>query len=268
MLPLALKVPILVIVGLIAGIVGGFLGTGGCVVMLPVLILLFRYPVAEAIGTVNTAVIVTAVSGSIAHIRLRNVDFDTVKVVAIFGAIGSAIGSIIFMYVYKEAWLLFIILGGAFLYVAVRMIYEGLRRRLPERQGNKVPGSKTVKAVLGFVIGIITGIVGLGGGYALVPAFIYLLGAPVKIAIGTSMPSFISIATVSAAFKLAQGVVDVVAALCLGAGVAAGAWIGAHLVPRAPVWIIRIVFGFVFLGVALDFLFRGLHPFIHHIILI
>ncbi|NPA69942.1 MAG: sulfite exporter TauE/SafE family protein [Crenarchaeota archaeon] len=269
MLPLVLKVPLMIIVGLIAGIIGGFLGIGGCVIMLPALILIFGYPVATAIGTTITAVIVTACSGAAAHIRLKNVDYSTVKIIAVTGAVGSAIGSIIFMYVYKEPWLLYLILGGAFLYVSIRMIYEGLRRgKIPEKTGNKVPGSALAKGLIGFFIGIITGIVGLGGGYALVPAFIYILGSPVKIAIGTSLPSFISMAVVSAGFKIAQGLVDIVAAICLGAGTATGAWIGAYLVPRAPVWIIRLVFGFVFLGVALDFILRGLHPFIHQLIVI
>ncbi|AAB90884.1 conserved hypothetical transmembrane protein [Archaeoglobus fulgidus DSM 4304] len=69
-----------------------------------------------------------------------------------------------------------------------RMIYEGtIKRAMPEKPGNEVPGSSTAKATIGFVIGIITGIVGLGGGYALVPSFIYLLGSAVKIAVGTSL---------------------------------------------------------------------------------
>jgi len=83
-----------------------------------------------------------------------------------------------------------------------------------------------VKTLIGFGIGILTGIVGLGGGYALVPSFIYLLGSPVKIAVGTSLLSFISMAAISGGFKIVQGIVDVVAALSLGAGTAVGAQIG------------------------------------------
>jgi len=65
-----------------------------------------------------------------------------------------------------------------------------------------------VKTLIGFGIGILTGIVGLGGGYALVPSFIYLLGSPVKIAVGTSLLSFISMAAISGGFKIVQGIVD------------------------------------------------------------
>ena len=87
----------------------------------------------------------------------------------------------------------------------------------------------------------------MGGGYALVPSFIYLLGSTVKIAVGTSLASFISMAVVSGAFKLYQGVVDVVAAIALGIGTILGAQIGARLIKIIPSWAIKAIFGFVFL---------------------
>lgn len=117
-----------------------------------------------------------------------------------------------------------------------------------------MPGTVLSKALIGFIIGILTGIVGLGGGYALVPSFIYLLGSPVKIAVGTSLTSFISMAAISGGFKIVQGVVDVAAALSLGAGTAIGAQIGAKLVPKVPAWLIKLVFGIVFLYVSLKFI--------------
>ncbi len=244
--------------GLIAGTLGGLLGIGGCVIMLPALVFVFNYPTAIAIGTTITAVILTATSGAIAHIRMRNVDYSTTKVVAISGAIGSAVGSIIFFYISNETWLLNFILGFAFLYVSIRMIYEGIfKRKMEMKEGNRVPGSNTAKATIGFLIGIITGIVGLGGGYALVPSFIYLLSSPVKIAVGTSLASFISMAVVSGAFKLYQGVVDVIAAIFLGIGTILGAQIGARLVKVVPSWAIKAIFGFVFLFVSLKFIYLG-----------
>ena len=244
--------------GLIAGTLGGLLGIGGCVIMLPALIFVFKYPLPLAIGTTITAVILTATSGAIAHVRLKNVDYSTAKIVAISGAFGAAVGSVIFFYVANQFWLLNFILGFAFLYVSVRMIYEGLfKRRMTSKVGDKVPGSTLAKSLIGFFIGIITGIVGLGGGYALVPSFIYLLGSPVKIAVGTSLASFISMAVVSGAFKLYQGVVDVIAAIFLGVGTIIGAQIGARLTKIVPSWAIKAIFGFVFLYVSLKFIYQG-----------
>jgi len=248
--------------GLIAGILGGLLGIGGCVIMLPALVFVFKYSLPVAIGTTITAVILTATSGAIAHVRLKNVDYNTAKVVAVSGALGAVIGSVIFLYVANQLWLLNFILGFAFLYVSVRMIYEGIfKRKMPAKMGDKVPGSALAKAVIGFFIGIITGIVGLGGGYALVPSFIYLLSSPVKIAVGTSLASFISMAVVSGAFKLYQGVVNVIAAVCLGVGTIIGAQIGARLTKVTPSWAIKAIFGFVFLYVSLKFIYQGILSF-------
>ena len=248
----------LIVTGLIAGTLGGLLGIGGCVIMLPSLAFLFRYPLPVAIGTTITAVILTATSGAIGHIRMKNVDYSTAKVVAVSGAVGAAVGSVIFFYIASQLWLLNFILGFAFLYVSIRMVYEGIvKRKMPEKSGNVVPGSKVAKATIGFFIGIITGIVGLGGGYALVPSFIYLLSSPVKIAVGTSLASFISMAVVSGAFKLYQGVVDVIAAICLGVGTIIGAQIGARLTKIVPAWAIKAIFGFVFLYVSLKFIWQG-----------
>ncbi|MDK2796438.1 MAG: uncharacterized protein PWQ58_1637 [Archaeoglobaceae archaeon] len=224
---------LLFITGLIAGTLGGLLGIGGCVIMLPSLTFIFNYPLAVAIGTTITAVILTASSGAIGHIRMKNVDYSTAKIVAISGAVGAMVGSIIFFYIADQIWLLNLILGFAFLYVALRMIYEGIiKRKMPERAGNEVPGSKASKGAIGFFIGIITGIVGLGGGYALVPS-------------------------VSGAFKLYQGLVDIIAAISIGIGAVIGAQLGARLVKIVPSWAIKAIFGFIFLYVSLRFIWQG-----------
>ncbi|KUJ94324.1 MULTISPECIES: TSUP family transporter [Archaeoglobus] len=110
---------LLFVTGLIAGTLGGLLGIGGCVIMLPALAFLFNYPLPVAIGTTITAVILTASSGAVGHIRLKNVDYSTAKVVAASGAVGAAVGSIIFFYIANQLWLLNFILGFAFLYVSI-----------------------------------------------------------------------------------------------------------------------------------------------------
>ncbi len=251
---------VLLIFGVIAGVVGGFLGIGGCVIMLPALYFIFNYPLPMAIGTTITAVIVTAASGAIGHIRIKNVDYGTAKLIAVSGAVGALLGSIIFYYIASNVRILSVVLGVAFLYVSVRMIYEGALRKKPRvGGGSKVPGSPSSKTLLGFLIGILTGIVGLGGGYALVPSFIYIFKAPIKIAVGTSLASFISMAVISGGIKVYTGHADILAALFLGIGTAVGAQIGARLVPKAPSWAIKLIFGLVFLYVSIRFILSGLH---------
>lgn len=85
-----------------------------------------------------------------------------------------------------------------------------------------IPGSGLTKYIVKFGVGIITGTVRLGG-CTFVPSFIYILAAPVKLTVGTSPPSYISVAVVSGGFKLYKGYVDIIAALCLGVGTAVGA---------------------------------------------
>ena len=248
--------------GIAAGLVGGLLGIGGCSIILPILIFVYGYSEPLAIGTTITAVIITAVSGAIAHIRIRNVDHKTAGIVNVTGIIGAVLGSIILAWIMHQIWILDIILGAAFIYTSIRMLYEGvLGRGGPKTSGAEgkiVPGSLTLKAIIGFGVGVITGIVGLGGGYMLMPLYIYALSSPVKIAVGTSLESFIGQAMVSSGFKLYQGIVDVVVAVCLGAGTALGAQLGARLVPKTPAWLIKALFGAVFLIVSLKFLFKGL----------
>jgi len=262
-----LWVGILLGTGFSAGLVGGLLGIGGCSIILPILIFVFNYSEPIAIGTTITAVIITATSGAIAHIRLKNVDHKTSGIVNLTGSIGAAIGSIILFWIMDQLWLLDVILGLAFIYTSIRMMYEGALKRGPglakssktgSLDAKVVPGSSWLKAVLGLGVGVITGIVGLGGGYMLMPLYIYVLHSPVKIAVGTSLESFIGQAVVSSGFKLCQGIVDILAAICLGVGTAIGAQVGARLVPKVPAWFIKALFGAVFFVVSVKFLCKGL----------
>jgi hypothetical protein len=72
-----------------AGILGVFPGTGGCVIMLSALYFLYRYSLPMAIGTTITAVVITASSWAVAHIRIKNVDCRTAAIVAVSGGAGS-----------------------------------------------------------------------------------------------------------------------------------------------------------------------------------
>lgn len=176
------------------------------------------------------------------------------------GTIGTFLSSIIFGYIASEVLILSAVTGLAFLYVSIRMIYEGSMRRAPLRAtpGNFIPGKGSSKGAIGLIVGILTGILGLGGGYALVPSFIYIFKAPVKLAVGTSLPSFIGMALVSAGFKWYQGYVSPLAALLLGLGTALGAQLGAKLVGKLPSWLIKLMFGAVFLYISLKFILRSL----------
>ncbi len=161
---------LLIVVGLGAGMLGGIIGTGGCSVMLPILHFYLGYPVPIAIGTTLFAVIFTAISGGYGHLIRKNLDVKTTLWLGGFGIIGVIAGSYAFNLLSDQTALLGLILGIAFLLPAVRMIFEGVaHRKKSQPEGNVIPGSEGRKGLFGFVVGVLTGLVGLGGGYALVP---------------------------------------------------------------------------------------------------
>lgn len=247
------------VVGLVAGVVGGLLGTGGCALMMPVIRFGFHFDPAFAVGTTLTAVVFTAGSGAFQHIRMGNVDQKTAWVTGASGVAGVIIGSIVFAYVMPYGALIDLIIGLAFLLVTLRMLYEGGKglfgkNPLPPPAGSGMPGTALQKGTLGAAVGTLTGVVGLGGGYALVPSFLYLFKAPMKLAIGTSMASFVWMALVGAAFKFYQNVVNVSVAVTLGVGALIGAIYGAKLVAKFKPAALKFLFGLLFLYVSLKYI--------------
>lgn len=99
-----------------------------------------------------------------------------------------------------------------------------------------------------------TGVVGLGGGYALVPSFIYLFGAPVYITMGTSLATMIPLAVVGGGIKLAQGFVALGAGLILAFGTVIGAQIGATIIKKFKPTTLKLIFGLYFLYVSVKFI--------------
>ncbi len=250
------------LVGIVAGAVGGLLGIGGCCVMMPVIRFGFAFPPTLAVGTTLVAVIFTAASGAIQHWRLGNVDWNSVKYIAPAGVAGVLAGSALFYYIREYGGVIDLIVGLAFIWVAIRMVYEGVfRRQAAEVVGNELLGSKQAKAGVGGGVGFLTGLIGLGGGYALVPSFIYFLRSPLRIAIGSSMASFVWFALVGGIIKGVQGFCDVPTAVALGIGAAGGAIMGARLVARFKPATLKAIFGFVFLYVSLKYilLYLGIH---------
>ena len=226
----------LTIVGFFAGLRGGLIGTGGCSVMLPVIHFWMGYPAPIAVGTVLFAVIFTAISGGYGHLLRRNLDVQAVAWLGGAGILGVILGSWLFTLLASHVKLLGLILGLIFLWPAIRMIWEG------------------ATAVLAFVVGITTGVAGLGGGYALVPGLIYLFGAPVHLTMGTSLATMIPLTLVGGGIKLAQSFVDLPTGLLLAAGTIVGAQVVAALIKRFRPATLKLIFGLYFLYVAAKFM--------------
>ncbi len=244
----------LVAVGLLAGTLGGLIGTGGCSVMLPILHFWMGYPAAIAVGTTLFAVIFTALSGAYGHLVRGNLDRRAVAYLGGAGVLGVIFGSWLFTSLADQSKSLGFILGLIFLWPALRMIWEGITQaKMPQREGIKISSPAGGLSIFGILVGIATGVAGLGGGYALVPGLIYLFGAPVYITMGTSLATMIPLAVVGGGIKLAQGFVDLGAGLALAAGTVIGAQVGAAVIKRFKPSTLKLLFGVYFLYVAVKF---------------
>lgn len=246
---------LLVVIGFFAGILGGLIGTGGCSVMLPIIHFWMGYPASIAVGTTLFAVIFTAISGAYGHLIRGNVDKRAFLWLGGGGILGVVLGSWLFTLLSNQSKLLGLILGVVFLWPAIRMVYEGVKQRtMPQREGAEIPGSGWGMGIFGFVVGIATGIAGVGGGYALVPGLIYMFGAPVYITMGTSLATMIPLAVAGGGIKLAQGFVDLPTGLLLAAGTIVGAQVGAAVIKRIKPATLKLIFGLYFLYVAVKFI--------------
>lgn len=246
---------VLVVVGFAAGVLGGLIGTGGCSLMLPVIHFWMGYPAPIAVGTTLFAVIFTAISGGYGHLVRRNLDVKAVLWLGGAGILGVILGSWLFTLLTAHSALLGLILGLIFLWPAIRMIWEGIaQRKLPQHEGNMIPGPVWGWALFGFIVGIATGVAGVGGGYALVPGLIYLFGAPVYITMGSSLATMIPLAVVGGGIKLFQGFVDVGAGLLLALGTVVGAQVGSAIIKRFKPSTLKLIFGLYFLYVAVKFI--------------
>ncbi|MEM4233164.1 MAG: sulfite exporter TauE/SafE family protein, partial [Thermoplasmata archaeon] len=194
-------------------------------------------------------------SGGYGHLVRRNLDRRVTILLAGGGLVGVVIGSWLFTILAEDVELLGLLLGIAFLLPAIRMIAEGgLMRKMPSREGDKISRSRPGLLSFGAVIGLLTGLVGLGGCYALVPGLIYLFGAPVYVTMGTSLATMIPLALVGGGIKFVQGWVAIYAGLLLAGGTVVGAQLGAAIIRRFKPATLKLIFGAYFLYVSVKFI--------------
>jgi uncharacterized protein len=255
-LPVAgMSVDALLILGLgaIVGFLSGLFGVGGGFVMTPLLIFI-GVPPAVAVGTQANQLVGASVSGVMAHWRRRNVDVKMGVVMLLGGIVGTVLGVGLFGLLQRLGHIdVVILLSYVFLLggIGVMMLVEGFRtvwrRRGPSLGRGKLhrhgflhrlplkmrfPSSRLyISALLpfgiGFVGGALVAIMGVGGGFLLVPAMIYLLNMPSGLVAGTSL--FQIMFTTAAATVLqavSNGTVDGVLALLLLVGGVIGAPLG------------------------------------------
>lgn len=248
--------PIVIIaMGASVGFLSGMFGVGGGFLMTPLLIF-YGIPPAVAVGTEASQIVASSVSGVLAHLRRKTVDFQMGGFLVAGGAIGSVIGILIFRYLRAigQVELLISLSYVAFLgVIGALMLTESLRALLrapgaaPKRRKHRsaewmaaMPFAMRFRRsqlyispippmALGCAVGILAAIMGVGGGFIMVPAMLYILNMPTNVVIGTSLFQIIFVTAITTVLHAAANqTVDIILALLLLAGGVIGAQFGAR----------------------------------------
>ncbi len=279
-LPIAeMSVSIFLVLGMGAGVgfLSGMFGVGGGFLMTPLLIFVGVTP-AVAVATEANQVVAASVSGGIAHWRRGNVDLKMGAVLVLGGILGSTVGALIFRAVREIgqvdllialSYVVFLgIVGSLMLSESATRIIRTLRQaRTKPRKAHihtwahglplkmrfhrsKLYISALLPLTMGFLVGVLAAIMGVGGGFIMVPAMIYILGMPTVVAVGTSLFQIIFVtANVTFLHALTNHTVDVLLALLLLVGAVVGAQIGANVGVRLRGEQLRALLALLVLGV-------------------
>ena len=274
---LSVNAVFIVVLGFVVGLLSGMFGVGGGFLTTPLLIF-YGIPPTVAVASATTQITGASVSGVAAHWRRGGVDLKMGGVMIAGGLVGSVAGAMIFRLLQTSGQIDLII---GFLYVLLLGSIGGLMLKdallalgwiaqaevKPQPRHNKWVASLPLRwrfyasglyisplapMALGFGAGILTVLLGVGGGFILVPAMIYLLGMAARVVIGTSL---VMILAVSAVTTVIQAVttqsVDIVLAGLLLLGGVIGAQYGARLTTRLKPDLLRFALAVIILSVAL-----------------
>ncbi|MCA1654673.1 MAG: sulfite exporter TauE/SafE family protein [Sphingomicrobium sp.] len=268
---------LMVALGTLVGVLSGLFGVGGGFLTTPLLIF-YGIPPTVAVASATTQITGASVSGAMAHWRRGGVDLKMGLVMIGGGLFGSIAGAGLFRLLQTSGQIdlvvgfLYVVLLGS---IGLLMLKDGLvslgwvgraetREKprhnrwvaaLPLRSRFTASGlyiSPLAPALLGFGAGMLTVLLGVGGGFVLVPAMIYVLRMAARVVVGTSL---VMILAVSAATTLIQaltsGAVDIVLAALLLVGGVIGAQYGAYLAVRLKPDLLRLALAVIILLVAL-----------------
>ena len=276
-LPIAeMSVNIFLLIGLggVVGILSGMFGVGGGFLMTPLLFFI-GIPPAIAVASEANQILGASTSGAIAHFRRRNVDIKMGFLLVLGGIIGSAFGVEIFRIfkdlgqlelIIKLCYVIFLGIIGLLMFVESLRALGNLskqRKVFKRRHHSWVQGlplkmrfrasnlyiSSIPPLVIGFLVGILASIMGVGGGFIMVPAMIYILGMPTKVVVGTSLFQITFVTGVTTFLHASKNFsVDIILALLLLIGGVIGAQIGTRLGLRLQAEQLRILLAILVLS--------------------
>jgi uncharacterized protein len=237
----ALEAIFTVFVGLSAGILSGLFGVGGGIVMTPGLTALAGMAPILAVATPLPVILPTAAVGAFTYHRAGEVDLRAAAWISLTGAAASAVGALLTQVV--NARLLLVVTATLLAWQSVQI----LRGRSRVTAHQEQPIAAWTLALVGIAAGLISGLLGIGGGTIIVPALAGMLGVPLKRALGTSLVAVVVLVIPGIVVHAALGNIDWMAALFLVIGSVPGARLGARVALGTKERTLRLLVG-SFLG--------------------
>jgi uncharacterized protein len=278
---LPVNIFLLLAMGLAVGFISGMFGIGGGFLLTPLLIFIGILP-AVAVATVSSHIAASSTSGALSYWRRKAIDIPLALMLLVGGIVGTACGVWVFQLLRAADLLdLFIALSYVALLgiVGALMVTEAVRAIMRTYQGYPVvlrrPGSHTwlhglplklrfkrskiyVSVIpvlgIGLIIGFLGSLMGIGGGFLLVPMLIYFLRVPTATVIGTStVLTLVTMASATIMHAATNHLVDALLALILMVGGVTGAQFGARAGQRMKAERLRLLLGLLVLGVGVRF---------------
>ena len=290
-LPIAevsVNVLLLLLIGGGVGIMSGMFGVGGGFLITPLLFFI-GVPPAVAVATSANQIVASSVSAILAHIRRKTVDFRMGWILLGGGILGSGLGMVVFNYLKAlgQVELLIrlfyvIFLGG----IGALMFVESLRAILRSRDASRPAVTRRTRGwvaalpfrmkfrtsglyisvipplAVGALVGFLAAIMGVGGGFIMVPAMIYILNMPTKVVVGTSLFQITFVSAFTAMMHATTNYsVDMVLAVLLLVGGVVGAQVGAAFGAKLKAEQLRILLAILVLGVCVKIALElGIRP--------
>ena len=268
-------------VGAFLGLIMGLVGVGGGFLLTPIMMFL-GIPPPVAVASVANQLVAPSVSGVLSHWKRSNVDFKMGTVLLLGGVVGSSIGVLLFNFLGKIGQLDFVIKSSYVIFLTLigsLMFTESLRLVLRTRKGkisrgklhqhnwlhglpfkirfrkSKLYISILLPILIGVIVGIFAALMGIGGGFIIVPAMIYLLGMPTSLVVGTSLFQIIFVAANTTILQASQNqTVDIVLATILLFGSVIGVQIGSRYTNILKGEYLRLILSSIIILVSLKLL--------------
>src|SRR5690554_1563959 len=273
---------VIVLLGAVTGVLSGLFGVGGGFLTTPLLIF-YGVPPTVAAASAASQVTGASVSGVFAHSRRGGVDYQIGAVGVAGGVIGAAIGALLFRFLESLGQtdtvisLLYVLLLGSIGALMARESIQALRAsrgerpRAAKRRHHPLVANLPMRwrfyrsglyisplapLLMGIVIGVLTMLMGVGGGFLLVPAMLYILGMSASVVVGTSLFQILFV-TIAATMMhaLTTRAVDIVLAGLLLLGSVTGAQLGTRMAQLAKPELLRLLLAGTVLAVALRMAF-------------